>query len=1011
MKTKLIIPAMFLALAVASINTSSITKQVKVLAQNENYVVNIGDSIDIEDRTLIHNDESKVVSGQIIFPDGSSKSGRSFIVAMPGVYQVVYRAYFGYEEECETITYSCYRKSSDFFTSSNKNNLPSVGEYSFNNKIASTQGAVLNVDTQTTFTYVDEIDFNTFDPNTPFIEYMVDTTKQGESDLETLTIRLTDINDSSNYVEITATDSGPIDNDGQGSYLLAGASNQFKTGYEFFGGKYVLHVNSFGCSVGSSFRALPANNPTKPTKLYFDYAEKKLYASPIMWTTDLKDLITDLDSEDVYGSSIWKGFSEGKAILSITAKGVINSSAKVVLPHVGYIDLSQMVFEDHSAPDIEIKYNDQSSSNLPKATVNRPYNLFDATIKDNYDKNLSYSVSVAYNDTEAGKKKDISVINNAFTPKKAGTYTVTYTARDYSNNVATKTINVVAINESQSMTISLPQNSMTNTVYSTFILPSIDEVEINGGSGEPQIERRIINARNEEIIITGDTFVPTEVGTYNVFYTAIDYIGNVATAKITINALDTTEPIFIGDLVLPRVLIKGHTYTLPSYQGFETINGVANYLTSKVYVNGQELSDGKFIAGDNCDVSYKVTGQTGNGQYDVNIPIIDGHDSTDQAAYFYGDLNAVENEFDVALSTTSDASSLFASVLAYDKPSISFAKDPSLNNYQNLLFKFSQADNPHVSLTFKVRFDGDLAYVSMGSNTNEYSLGYETREGRNVYSLYFDNTGCFLTDINYKNIAKVYYDDFGNEFLGFSGGLYLDISLTGVTGESKINILGISNQDLGHRGFYLDSSNPIIIFNGIFVNEQEYNAVAYIPTVSVFDVLGEASATLTVKAPDGSFKLKNVNPIEPQSFLLDAFGNYILTYSVQDSSGNFISYPRKITVFDNVAPTLTVNNNLKNSYKINSKITIPSYSISDNLGQYTVDVLLLLPNDEERLLLRDTNGEVTSYLTGDSPLYNSSFKVDSKTFRAEQYGTYKLRFVAYDDAFNKTVYEITFMVK
>ena len=1012
MKTKLLVPAIFLALAVASINTNHSSLQVKAITEDENFIVNVGDSINVEDRVLIHNEERKTVPGQIIFPDGSTKRGRSFIVSMPGIYQVVYSAYFGFEQEKETITYSCYRKSSDFFTSSNSNNLPSVGEYSFNNKFASVQGAVLNLNTQTTFTFVDAIDFNSFDPNTPFIEYMVDTSKQGESDLESFMIRLTDINNSSNFVDINVNDSGPIDDDGQGSYILAGAYNQFKTGYEFFGGRYVLHVNSFGCNVGSSFRALPINNPVKPTKLYFDYAEKSLYARPIMGSVNNKDLITDLDSESIYGSFIWNGFSEGKAYLSITAKSVIGTSAKLVVSRIGNMDLSQMVFEDHSAPAIEIDYNGQSPSNLPKATVNRSYDLFKANIIDNYDKDLSYSVSVAYNDLESGKKKDVSVINNAFTPKQTGTYIVTYTARDYSNNVTTKTMNVVAVNESQVMSISLDETSMTDIVYSKFNLPSVDDVHITGGSGKPQVVRRIVNSNNEEIAIKGDTFIPTEVGTYNVFYTAVDYIGNVATAKLTINALNTNEPIFIGDLVLPRVLIKGHSYSLPSYQGFETINNVSNYLTSSIYVNDQLLSDGKFVAGDTCNVSYRVTGQTGSNQYNATIPVIDGNDCVDQAAYFYGNtFEAQENEFDVSLFTNSDANAVFASVLAYDRPSVSFAKDPTLNNYQQLLFKFSQADNPNLSLTFKVRFEDDLAYVSIGNSTKEYDLGYETREGRDVYSLNFDNATCFLTDINYKNIVKINNDDLDNPFTGFTGGLYLDISLSGVTGASKINILSISNQDFGHRGFYLDTSSPIMIFDGKFVNEQYYNETAYIPTVSIFDVLGEATATLTVKAPDGSFKLRNVDPTKPQSFTLDAFGSYILTFRAEDTSGNFVSYPRKIAVFDTIPPTLTVKNNLKASYKINAQIKIPTYTVSDNLGQYTVDVLLMLPNDEERLLLRDINGEVTSYLTADSPYYNPSFKVNATTFRAEQYGTYRLRFVAYDDAFNKVVEEITFIVK
>ena len=187
--------------------------------------------------------------------------------------------------------------------------------------------------------------------------------------------------------------------------------------------------------------------------------------------------------------------------------------------------------------------------------------------------------------------------------------------------------------------------------------------------------------------------------------------------------------------------------------------------------------------------------------------------------------------------------------------------------------------------------------------------------------------------------------------------------------------------------------------------------MAYIPTVSVFDVLGTVSTTLTVKAPDGSFKLRNVDPTKPQTFKLDSFGSYILTFRAEDSAGNFVSYPRKITVFDTVAPSLTVNNNLKDSYKINAEIAIPSYSVSDNLGQYTLDVFLMLPNNEERLLLRDSNGKVTSYLSVDNPIYNSSFKVNDNTFRAEQYGKYTLRYVAYDDAFNKAVKEFTFVIK
>ncbi len=1014
MKTKLFIPAMFLALLTASLSSTNSSFPVKAITEDENFIVNVGDSIDVKDRVLIHGDERKTVSGQIIFPDGSSKSGRSFLISMPGVYQVVYRTYFGYEEECETITYRCNYKSSDFFSSSVSNNKPGIGEYSFNNKLASVQGAVLNLNTKTTFTFVDPIDFSSFDPNNPFIEYIVDTTKQGESDLETFIVRLTDTEDSSNYVDINITDSGPIDDNGQGSYIRAGACNQIKTGYEFLGSGYRLHRNKFGCNVGSSFRALPTNNPVKPTKLYFDYANKSLYARPIMNTNNEKDIITDLDSEDIYASSVWQGFKNGKAFVSIFGKSIPSSTAKLVVSRVGNLDLSELVFEDHAGPTIEIDYNGQSIADLPKATIGRAYPIYKANVKDNFDKNLTYSVSVSYIDTVNSKKKDVSVKNNTFIPMQSGTYVITYTAKDYSNNISTKSLNITSILDSQAMTINLSETSKSGIVYSSFDLPSPSEISISGGSGKASATRKILKPNNEEITLFGDTFVPTEVGAYKVIYTAVDYIGNIASATLTINSLDTVKPIFIGELNVPRVLIKGRSYTLPSYQGFETINGSLKYLSTNVYVNDELLSDRSFVASTECNISYKVTGETGTNQYDFSIPVIDGNNGQAQQNYFYAanpSFVAEENEFNVSLSASVDASWVFASVLPFDTPSVSFAKDPSLNEYQYLSFKFSQANNPNLSITFKVRFDGDLAFVSIANSTKEYSLGYENRDGQNVYSLVFDNATSFLTDINYKNIAKVYNDDLGNPFASFTGGLYLDISLLGVTGSSKINILGISNQSLGHRGYYLDSTSPIMIFNSKFVNEQNYNEDAFIPTVSVFDVLGSTKASLSIKAPDGSYIFKDADPTKSQTFKLSMFGNYILTFYVEDSSGNFVSYPRKITVKDTISPTLTVNNNLKDSYKINSEISIPSYSVSDNLGKYTLDVLLMLPNDEERLLLKDVNGKVTSYLTSDNPIYNSSFKVNSNTFKAEQYGTYKLRYVAYDNDFNKVVSEITFVVK
>ena len=160
-----------------------------------------------------------------------------------------------------------------------------------------------------------------------------------------------------------------------------------------------------------------------------------------------------------------------------------------------------------------------------------------------------------------------------------------------------------------------------------------------------------------------------------------------------------------------------------------------------------------------------------------------------------------------------------------------------------------------------------------------------------------------------------------------------------------------------------------------------------------------------------TFCIKNVDATVAHTFKLDKFGKYRIEYKYSDSKGNSESYKLSINVYDVVPPQLTVEHSLAEVYGLNAAITIPKYSVSDNLNKYTVDVYLLMPDNQQRLLITDVNGVVTSYLSKDNMYYNSSFKVDDRTFRAEQYGNYTLRFVAYDGDFNKVVEELHFSVK
>ena len=1017
MKRRFLFP--FFVLMPLTACVASNVNHVKAITRSENYIVKIGDSITVEPRILEHESETKVVQGQIILPDGTSQAGKSFVVSMPGVYQVLYRAFFGIEEVSESIYYHCYRESGDLFVSSNPNKKAVNGEFSYSDKNNKIKGAKLQLDASTKYTFDGEIDFSTFDSEEPFFRFIVDTSKQGESDIESFSVRLTDVNDETNYVDMLITDSGISNNEGQGCYVLVGANNQAKTGYENYrpdqatDPDYMPHINTWGANVATSFRALNSDyNPDRTGEFYLDYAKKQFHAFP-MYNEWSKNMITDLDDPKVYGSMIWEGFSTGKAKITISANSLRAATANIIVTKIASFDLTELVFEDHNAPTINIDFENQSSSNLPKATVNKPYKIFNAHIEDNFDRDLPYEVSVTYLDEAHDQVKDISVIDNVFTPKKPGKYIISYHAKDHSLNESTETIEVLAVNDSQSMTISFDESTISQNIYTDFILPSVDEVHIAGGSGKAVVTRRIEDINHQEIEIVGDTFVPTEVGTYYAYYTAVDYIGNVAESVLELNALDPNLPIFIGDVVLPRVVIKGHTYTLPTYECAEVVDNKTVSLTSKIYINNTLIDGNTFVASGTagvCNILYRVDGESGTATRSYDIPLVNAGDPINQSRYFVGNFSANEQQNYVSLSATSDAHALFASTLAYDNPYVKFAL--SNKNFDELVFKYSDCKNPDLSVSFHITFNGNKTYLSIGNSEDKFEFALEVDTLGDTYEISFDSSSSIVTDIAQTELTKVKYFDNGDLFNGFRNGLYLDIYLNGVNTVASLKMLKIGNQNLGFRNDHKDHAAPIVLLSGDFHSEQDYGNAAIVPAAEAFDVLSDATITVSVRSPKFAYIIRDADARVPHSFMLSEFGSYMVTYRATDAAGNnSVPFSRVIRVYDTIAPVITINGSLKSSYSLNASISIPKYTVTDNLGDYVLDVFLILPNDEERLLLIDENGEVTSYLDKHDPTYNDSFKVNSTTFRAEQRGRYIMRFVAYDGDFNKAVVEFEFVVK
>ena len=117
--------------------------------------------------------------------------------------------------------------------------------------------------------------------------------------------------------------------------------------------------------------------------------------------------------------------------------------------------------------------------------------------------------------------------------------------------------------------------------------------------------------------------------------------------------------------------------------------------------------------------------------------------------------------------------------------------------------------------------------------------------------------------------------------------------------------------------------------------------------VNVIDVLDpEVTCTFTFYRPDGSVakdingKLSSsLNYAEDHTFVIDAYGSWLVEYVATDTNGKQNVSTYTITVPDVVPPVVTLENKVTSAI-VNTKINLAKATVTDNMGEVTVTVLL-----------------------------------------------------------------------
>lgn len=443
-----------------------------------------------------------------------------------------------------------------------------------------------------------------------------------------------------------------------------------------------------------------------------------------------------------------------------------------------------------------------------------------------------------------------------------------------------------------------------------------------------------------------------------------------------------------ASISLPAALVKGESYYLPV--------PAAGSSEVSITVNGEAYTAPFVAEGTQAEIGYTAADGTAIGSY--TLPVVDTNSAADQTAYFYatsGSVSAVKNENDVALSFASDARVSFIKELSSEDLAVYLSFVEGASNFETVTVKLTDSIDGRNSLTFSI----DMAAGSIRCGNASASL----EEMDDVLKLRYKNaTGKLMLDD--QPLLSCDSNDSGEQFMGFKGGAYLTLGFEGVSGNSTVRVTRVSNQALGHKNSTTaDMAEPVLAITSELVSTQYMGDTFQIPSYRIYDVLSQVTeSSVTVEAPNGD--------IYTEAFPISQYGKYKLTFAAEDSFGNRLKTVKMIFVNDDIAPELSVTEMEKTSYKLGDTVQVPTYTVSDNLDAACVDVILILPNYEIRLLTHDAAGEIT-YCISDVSMYSKSFINDNSSFKAEQEGSYTIRYVAYDDQYNRTVKELVFTVE
>ena len=983
----------------------------------------LGETMNVPETTLKLGGKTYDCKSKVIYPDGRTSEYKEVQLDTVGNYEVIY----SFETQTDTYTqkesFSVIRTTANQFVNVKGceftycGTSPAVSAPIEGNP-DNIDGGNTGVTVKTTqrnasFQYNGVIDLSALSGEQPFIDFIFTPEAMGTVEIEDITITLTDVYDSNNYVTMlirSKANWGPYES----ASVIAFSANDM---YEPYGirdnnpyqilrgekGEYTQNSAGSSLSGVSFYGRMNETARYLSMPLFMDSATNEVFAknaSKLDFNRRWK--IFDFDDTEIVGANVWNGFKTGEVYMTVDITS-IPTGGSILVKTINGQSLDKKFLDAETVPSIAVDCGEYSETALPfgKAGQNNYYPVFPALAYTACEGILPNLNAVVYYGLH---QQPIPIKNNRFKTEKDGEYFIKYTATSEYGGTATKTLSVTVKNEyDETLNYQINNKIPSSVPYGTEKV-YLYEGEANGGFGSINVETKVIAPNGEETQIIKDGllsyFNPSAVGVYKVEYTITDITETLLCKTWEISVVANGEPI-LSNVYIPDAIRVGYpmqfagatakikTKTEEKQVGVQVlVDGVAldetlQYVPAKA---GEITVEYRAVNPNDetkCTVQTKkvqVLGKNTNAYFSSYF-------KADGFTYESADMNSIIYTTGVVTNENTTSSLYFANELNAATMSIGFDLVSEYNDVYGIAVTFYDAMDADVSIRLEIRnIDGIPVVYQNGIRLSSMAGSFNGTE-KTALRVNIDSDTWLVTDGSGATLGKVLYTENGATFTGFSStGVYVRLEALQPTGEVKLKLYDLFNQTLSNDSD--DWTAPSFVFSHktATTSYHSFGEEIVVPAAKAYDVMScVSSLKLLVVAPNGE-TVYNGAIDKDYVFKAMQYGTYYVTYTAEDENMNPSEVKQSIEIPDEEVPTVHEVYIDKVIFSLGETLKLPSFTATDNYDK----------NPECYVTVIEPTGQYKIVMGN-----NYTF---SKT------GKYVLRFVAIDDNMNFSYREITVTV-